>query len=113
MRFIAVDAGDEFVCGITADGPHPTHACALDADGAAFCWGDGVYGRLGRADQAMEPAPVAVETGLAFRSISAGGFHTCGIGTDGYTYCWGFNAYGQLGDGGDPTPGAVLRVSLP
>lgn len=151
MRFIALDAGDSFVCGITADGPtycwganeagqlgngavggfsadpvqvaggHAftqldlggTHACALDADGAAFCWGDGAYGRLGRADQATEPAPVAVETELAFRSVSAGGFHTCGIATDGSTYCWGLNADGQLGDGGDPTPGAILRVTLP
>ncbi|MEW5930315.1 MAG: Ig-like domain-containing protein [Gemmatimonadota bacterium] len=53
--------------------------CALDAAGAAFCWGF-------RYD-AQVPAPVA--GGQRFQALSNGGSHACGVTTDGAVYCWG------------------------
>jgi len=73
------------------------HGCALDANGAAYCWGVGTYGQLGNNAYANTNAPVAVAGGLTFRALAAGGRHTCGIGTDNHLYCWGGNQQGQLG----------------
>ncbi|HWV37017.1 MAG TPA: Ig-like domain-containing protein [Vulgatibacter sp.] len=74
------------------------HMCALDAVGAAWCWGDNLFGQLGSAVSGSN-VPVAVSGGLTFTSIYAGGYHTCGITDTGAVYCWGSNLYGQLGIG--------------
>ncbi|MGH7476261.1 MAG: RCC1 domain-containing protein [Longimicrobiales bacterium] len=83
------------------------HACALDTEGAAYCWGSNNVGQLG-ADATDDcgspfrsgtcsPAPIRAAAPLRFDHIDAGPFHTCGIATDGATYCWGNNSRGQLG----------------
>jgi alpha-tubulin suppressor-like RCC1 family protein len=41
--------------------------------------------------------PVAVNGGIKFKTISAGGAYTCGISTANAAYCWGNNASAQLG----------------
>jgi alpha-tubulin suppressor-like RCC1 family protein len=151
LRFSALDAGNEFACGLALDGAAycwgmndyqqlgdpsagPTsatpvrvagdhefvqlsvgewHACALTADGTAYCWGDNESGKLGASGARTSAVPVGIPGGLRFRSISAGGFHTCGIALDGLTYCWGSNGNGQLGTGdvqAGPTP---LPIALP
>ena len=51
------------------------HACALDDQGQATCWGDG--------PQALE-APTDVQ----FTELSATSGATCGITTDGHIRCW-------------------------
>ena len=88
--------------GITAG---LNHACALDAGGAAWCWGSGMRGENGMGTTSTGVAiignyskPVSVRGG-AFRAIAAGAQHTCGIGTDNRIYCWGDNTVGQLGVG--------------
>jgi alpha-tubulin suppressor-like RCC1 family protein len=86
--------GDNSYTSVTAG---LTHSCALDRDGAAFCWGRNADGQLGdgtRLDR-LEPARVAGE--LRFRSLEAGEQFTCGVATDGRAYCWGTNLTGQLG----------------
>jgi len=76
-----------------------THSCALDAAGAAYCWGDNARGQLGDGTHANRLTPTAVVGGLTFAELSAGGLHTCGIITAaGVGYCWGANDQGQLGD---------------
>ena len=75
------------------------HACALTAEGAAYCWGKNTNGQLGDSTDTDRPEPTAVSGGLHFKSISAGGTHTCGISTDHIPYCWGDNEHGQLGNG--------------
>ncbi len=97
------------------------HTCAIDSNGAAYCWGSAGSGALGdgrgstdlgeagRGEFSDEPVPV--QGGLAFLAISAGAGHTCGITIDGAAYCWGSNRYGQLGDGMTTRRTTPTRVS--
>jgi alpha-tubulin suppressor-like RCC1 family protein len=77
------------------------HACALDANNAAFCWGNGNNGQVGQVvavgASGVFPTPQVVPGGRAYRAIAAGYQHTCAIGTDNHIYCWGHNNYRQLG----------------
>jgi alpha-tubulin suppressor-like RCC1 family protein len=88
------------------------HTCALQSDGAAYCWGRDSTGELGIGSFANSDMPVSVAGGLRFTSISAGGdtvqrpplpvrveSHTCAIAVGGAAYCWGSNRSGQLGTG--------------
>jgi alpha-tubulin suppressor-like RCC1 family protein len=96
LRFGAVSAGW-------------THACGLTMAGAAYCWGDDLFGALGNGDVlGSSLVPVAVSGGLPFTSIEAGYYTTCGIVSGGAAYCWGHNASGQLGTG-DFTDASVPR----
>lgn len=74
------------------------HSCALDAAGAAWCWGVNDQGRLGDGTTTARPTPVPVSGGIVFASITAGAFHTCGLDTAGHAWCWGGNGFGQVGD---------------
>ena len=78
--------------------------CALDAVGAAYCWGRNNDGQLGDASTASSDAPVAVDTsgalaGRTLTQITAGNGHTCALASTGMAYCWGDNNDGQLGIG--------------
>jgi len=53
------------------------HACALDSEGRATCWGWYGWDKL--------EAP----TDLRFTELAAGNMATCGITTDGHIHCWG------------------------
>lgn len=80
------------------------HTCALDAAGAAFCWGDNTDGGLGAGGTAGSPAPVAVQAtgvlaGQALTQISAGALYTCAVDAAGAAFCWGDNTAGLLGNG--------------
>lgn len=87
------------------------HACALNARGQAFCWGDDSQGQLGSTPaREMRRVPTAVEGGHAFWSLSSGGHFTCGVAVDHRVFCWGMGIDGQLGNGGNadsPVPVAV------
>ena len=87
------------------------HSCALQSNGAAWCWGYNRHGQLGDGSTSDAPAPVAVAGGRTFAAIDAGVRHTCGVTTNGEALCWGSNDEAALGDGslqGSPTP---VRVS--
>ena len=85
------------------------HTCALDQDGAAFCWGSNEYAQLGVPIQGDDCGgrpcsrkPVAVSGGQRFAVLAAGWVQNCAIGVDGYTYCWGGGALdgkGYMGNG--------------
>lgn len=81
------------------------HTCAIDTDGALWCWGRENWGRLAFASDAAPcvgdvcTEPVRALSGVpAARDIAAGLEHTCVIGRE-TPYCWGSGFWGQLGDG--------------
>jgi alpha-tubulin suppressor-like RCC1 family protein len=76
--FVAVDAGWH-------------HACALDVEGAAWCWGDNGYGQVGVPirGRGIEPEPVRVPTDARFVEIAAGYMQSCARTAEGGVHCWG------------------------
>jgi alpha-tubulin suppressor-like RCC1 family protein len=74
-------------------------ACGLMAGGAAYCWGNNTYGRLGDGTTTNRSVPTPVIGGLSFTSVVSGDNHTCGLVSGGIAYCWGLNNAGQVGDG--------------
>lgn len=98
------------------------HACALTADGQAWCWGADGAGQLGRAadDQceyngapfACSPQPAPVDTDLRFQQVAVGFDHTCGQTPDGAVYCWGSDQEQQLGGTVGGTSIAPVRIVL-
>ncbi len=76
------------------------HACAVTAEGVAWCWGDDASGQAGDGpDPSDSSQPVEVTTEESVISISAGGDSSCAVLKTGTVYCWGANAEGQLGTG--------------
>jgi alpha-tubulin suppressor-like RCC1 family protein len=75
------------------------HLCGINADRQAYCWGDGVDGKLGIGIDHGSPAyPALVSGSLSWVQLSAGMLNTCGVTSDNYIYCWGSNSSKQLGD---------------
>jgi alpha-tubulin suppressor-like RCC1 family protein len=75
-----------------------THACAVDAGGAVWCWGMNGNGQLGAGDTATHAGVVKAASVETFANVGAGGSHTCAMTTAGALYCWGRGADGELGD---------------
>ncbi|WP_148307867.1 hypothetical protein [Actinoplanes friuliensis] len=80
------------------------HSCAIDDEGAAWCWGDGSRGQLGAPGVRGSKTPVRVSTGSGMSDpvvdISAGRDATCATTAGGTAFCWGSDAYEQLGTAG-------------
>jgi alpha-tubulin suppressor-like RCC1 family protein len=117
---VAVDArgvlARKVLTGIAPGGGY--HTCAVDAAGAAYCWGYNFYGQLGNGstvDHSNVPVAVDVSGILARRSltrVTAGYYHECALDGTGAAFCWGLNSSGQLGDrstGTSPVPVLVGR----
>ncbi|WP_394842965.1 hypothetical protein LZC95_38600 [Pendulispora brunnea] len=98
--------------GVWAGGEH---TCTATNDGAALCWGEAAYGRLGRSSTSSVPGwyPSRVYAlGPGVVTVSAGGFHTCAVLSGGIK-CWGYNGSGQLGIGtteNSPGPAPVTGL---
>ncbi|MCA9678551.1 MAG: hypothetical protein H6708_17420 [Kofleriaceae bacterium] len=83
-------------------------ACALDLDGAVWCWGDHRGGALGRGTVDADLAPTsdygqpARVVGLPPVSALAGATDAfCAIAVDGEVWCWGDNSAGTARPGGE------------
>ena len=74
------------------------HACALEANGTAWCWGYNGAGELGIGGYGVQLVPAQV-TGQ-WQAMALGYYFTCAIGTDVAgkpLWCWGDNRRGELG----------------
>lgn len=102
------------------------HACMVDRDGVAWCWGSNSFGQLGTDDPLPSTCsalggrstdcvaePVAVEGGLTWSMLSLDAEYACGLTTDGVPYCWGSNTWGNLGDGTTTNHAIPAPVLLP
>lgn len=93
------------------------HSCAIDDEGAAWCWGANAAGQLGlgAGQTGGTPVPVRVSgaTGLTdpVVDIAAGKDTTCAATADGVAWCWGSGEDGQLGTGGTADMDVPVRVS--
>lgn len=81
----------------TAIGVGMLDVCALDPDGAAWCWGD--YTDPVHSTPTIHSTPTKIPGALRFVSLSVGATHSCGLAADSVGYCWGSNGFGELGDG--------------
>ncbi len=86
FRFLWVDAGTDFACG-------------LATDERAYCWGANGLAQLGDNTRTSRSLPTAVRGGRRFRQLRSGHTHTCGVTYADVVFCWGDNSSGQLGDG--------------
>ena len=78
--------------------------CAVSLDGALYCWGYGVNGRLGSGltDEVQTPVRERLRRN-DWASVETGYDHTCARTTAGVLYCWGLDTSGELGIGGAST----------
>ena len=91
------------------------HACALTADGSAYCWGLAAYGQVGVGPpgnplygEGPDLLPLTRVEGVPpFRSIAASAMFTAAIDTAGQVWAWGIRDYGGVFDG------ARIDVALP
>jgi alpha-tubulin suppressor-like RCC1 family protein len=80
------------------------HSCAIDTNGAGYCWGVNGFGQLGNTTcttpTCVVPTPGAVDFSAPTRltKIRARGESTCAILTGPEAFCWG------AGVGGVPKP---------
>lgn len=69
-------------------------SCAVAADAALVCWGEGVSSRPRAADNL---ARFNLPGGA--KAVASAGGHACAVATGGGVYCFGANESGQLGVG--------------
>jgi len=76
-----------------------SHTAAVRANGSAWCWGAGNYGRLGNSSTINRSSPVSVVGGYTdWVQISAGRDHTAAVRANGTAWCWGPGGSGRLGN---------------
>jgi alpha-tubulin suppressor-like RCC1 family protein len=97
---------------LTSFGGGSGHTCALDAAGAAWCWGDNFNEQVGvgSAIPNVVSTPQSVFGGLAFDRLSVGYGHTCARAIAGAWYCWGDNEGAVLGVGSSANSGIPLKI---
>lgn len=74
-----------------------SHACALNSNGSAWCWGDNTWGQFGNATDDASAVPVPAAGERTFTALAAAGDHTCGFTEGGDLLCWGRNDVAELG----------------
>ncbi len=87
------------ITGATAVAPGWYHTCAVVADGAAKCWGYGIYGALGHGEFVDSLVPVDVVDVAAATQIASAYHRSCALLPAGAVKCWGYNYDGELGNG--------------
>jgi alpha-tubulin suppressor-like RCC1 family protein len=77
------------------------HTCALDLNGALYCWGMNEDRQLGipNADFVSLPTRIDADAPDGWRALGLGERHSCAVRADRTLWCWGLNSSGQAGIG--------------
>ncbi|KAK7351493.1 hypothetical protein VNO77_11001 [Canavalia gladiata] len=77
------------------------HTLLLTGDGSVYCWGKGMFGRLGIGSEKDELSPVQVKfqnpngtqdsDTIKIVAIAAGAYHSIALAENGAVWCWGYN----------------------
>ncbi len=86
-------------------------ACAVTADGRAFCWGHNDDGQLADGTAESRWIPVRVQADNTIVAMDIGISHSCILFDGGYLNCVGSQYYGRLGNGVDESSNAAAVVS--
>lgn len=71
--------------------------CALLDNGSAWCFGNNIYGQVGRAlTEVDDTYETPTQVAGSWATISVGGSFVCARRTNGIAQCWGRNDVGQL-----------------
>jgi prepilin-type N-terminal cleavage/methylation domain-containing protein len=79
-------------------------ACQLKSSTQLYCWGYGLYGKLGNGSTSNASTPTLVTTstgvmaGTSMTQVVVGADHVCAIAS-GAGYCWGDGSTGRFGNG--------------
>ena len=84
VRFVRVAAGMRM-------------ACAISADGDAYCWGSNYRCELGRCRSAESARAHRIAVPGRVVEVAAGYWHACARTAERRIFCWGNNTAGQLG----------------
>ncbi len=115
-RYIA--AGQEVSCAVVGESGGP---------GFVRCWGDGLFGKLGRGDDndigrdEADMPPLGVALGNAFDAthVVISAYHGCALSVSGSVKCWGYGPMAGLastdtfGDEGSELPQDNIELSGP
>jgi hypothetical protein len=102
VAYSSIDGGGDLYNG---------HTLALDAQGNAYCWGDGQEGECGLGTASVVATPTQVPGLPALSQALAGGAYSLFLDTNGTVWACGYNAQGQVGNGSTAnqlTPVSVL-----
>ncbi|WP_394831673.1 hypothetical protein LVJ94_34690 [Pendulispora rubella] len=89
--------------------------CARTRAGEVRCWGNNVYGQLGRPTPEVVdevPAPAALPSGDRATALGVGYAHACASLESGSLHCWGSNQYGEIGTSPADTPSPGIPASV-
>jgi len=73
-------------------------SCALDAEGAVFCWGDAFAGGLGGSSVSATAATAATAPGGAATFLAVDENDGCVVRSDGRIRCWGSSPFSDSSD---------------
>lgn len=85
--------------------------CVVQADNAAYCWGDNGSGRFGDVGDPVD-TPVRIEVEDA-ANVAFGSTSGCVVNGSGELFCQGANELGQLLDGTTTSSTSPVRADLP
>ena len=112
------DSGNGLLSNIVQITLGDQYACALNAEGKVWCWGNGENGKLGTGSTGDKNYPVSVIAGSGSSSplsgiaeMASSSPHTlCALSEEGRVLCWGVGGLGALGYGGTSSQSSPVTV---